>query len=194
MKKYIVVMLMVLVAIAAMSIAYADVTARATRTVYATIDPNVTLAPLATVEINAGTYQTGPITAQVGFRVDANKEQVCFFVEASALYKGADPTDATVLPIPLATGVIITPTDAGPFPGYTNAASFIGVGAPIDGFPTVKSETICFESSQAGHFSQNVNVTVGWNQNDPELPTGIYTGKVGLTALLLPENGPTGSI
>ena len=105
MKKYVVVLMVVVIALAAVSFAYADTEARACRTVFATIDPNVSLIPSSTLEINAGTYQTGDITAQVGFRVDANKEQVEFYVEASELFKGADPTDATVAPIPLKGGV-----------------------------------------------------------------------------------------
>jgi hypothetical protein len=55
----------------------------------------------------------------------------------------------------------------------------------------VVTETKAYESSQNNHFSQNVNVVVTWNQDDPEKPMGEYSGCVRLTALVLPERVPT---
>ena len=42
-----------------------------------------------------------------------------------------------------------------------------------------------FESSQNGHFSQEVAVTCTWNQDDPEKPQGEYSGWVVLAGMVL---------
>jgi hypothetical protein len=140
--------------------------------------------------VDAGTVQTGEFCATITFRVDANLQQVCLLVEASPLYKGDDPNGEEVPPIPLdlSSGVEISPTNAYPLGGRDKIASYLE-DSMIGNFPAKKTESICYESSQNNHFSQDVLVTVCWNQDDPEKPTGEYSGKVRLTALLLPENG-----
>jgi hypothetical protein len=81
---------------------------------------------------------------------------------------------------------VIAPTDANPINGGSNVAAYTGPGDPIGDYPTEMTETIVYESSQNNHFSQDVYITVTWNQGDPEKPMGQYSGKVKLTCLLLP--------
>lgn len=182
------VVLLTLVLLVALSLgAYADTNAKVSASVFATVNPNIS-AGVITSLVDAGTHQTGLFAADIVFRIDANAEAVNMYAEASPLYKGEKIINPEVTPIPLdfAKGIVINPDDAEPFPGYTDKAEYLG-GTPgdIGGYPTVLTKTIPFESSQAGHFSQNVVLTVTWDQNDPERPQGIYWGKVGLTAFLL---------
>jgi hypothetical protein len=169
-------------------LAYADGEGSAEADVFVRVDPNIGVSAVRPV-VNAGTVQTGEITGNFTFRVDANTEAVEIFIEASELYKGDDPLDPDVAAILLdiESGVEILPEAASPIAGEDNTAAFDGVGLPIASplgdFPTVKTESIIFESSQNGHFSQPVDVVIKWLQDDPEKPQGEYSGKVRFTAL-----------
>ena len=168
--------------------ALADTAASATASVHALVNPNISMSATTAI-VDAGTIQTGDFNAQVQFRVDANQEQLTLGCEATALYKGDDPTNTAVAPIPidLARGCLIAPANANPLAGASNVAQFSGTpGAGIGAFPSFVTNAITFESSQAGVFSQPVFMTVWWNQNDPEKPTGEYSGKVKLLALINP--------
>jgi len=175
---------------------YADTQGSAVCTVYVNVDPNVAVGA-RTATVDAGTVQTGDFSATCEFRVDANKQQVALYVCASDLYKGDDPSNTEVAPISLnlSEGVLIDPTNANPLAGGSKVASYTGPGDVVEGFPTMCTEVIEYESSQNNHFSQSVFVTVTWTQDDPEKPMGEYSGKVKLVALLGPDSvqPPTGS-
>ncbi|MBL7218523.1 MAG: hypothetical protein ISS69_00275 [Phycisphaerae bacterium] len=168
-----------------------DTEGSASAHVFVKVDPNVGVQA-STAIVNAGTVQTGDFTATIDFRVDANLQVVTLYAAASPLFKGDDPLGTEVQPIPLnvTAGIEIDPDNANPLGGGSQVAAFLIGGATedIDGFPGVPTEQITFESSQNNHFSQNVRLTVTWNQDDPEKPTGEYSGKVKLTALLLPAS------
>ena len=125
---------------------------------------------------------------RVQFRIDANKEQVAIQIEATPLWKGDDPFNNEVAPIELcdSSAVEIDPEYANPIQGGDQFPSPIEGGSIINGSRSQRFEAIIFESSQNGHFSQDVDVTVCWDQRDPELPTGEYSGWVKLTAMLIP--------
>lgn len=170
----------------ACSVGYADKTGSATALVYVTVNPNITIAPVTGI-VNAGTVQTGIFDAAITYRVDANVEQLCFFVEVSPLFKGDDPnSEVPPIPIDLSEGVAILPANANPLAGGCDIADYIGAGAVVEGFPTSLTETLYFESSQSGHFSQDVVVLASWNQDNPEKPMGEYSGIVRLTAMVKP--------
>ena len=185
MKRIVLLLLPVILLVA--TTVHGDAEGMATAHVYVVVDPNVTVGVM-TATVNAGTVQTGDFTATIQFRVDANKESICLSAAASPLFKGDDPTGAEVPPIPLnmSAGILIAPTNANPLANGNSTASYTSEAVDIDGFPGIGTEAICYESSQNGHFSQDVFVTVTWNQDDPEKPTGEYSGKVKLLALLLP--------
>jgi hypothetical protein len=161
----------------AVGTSYADPKGDAKAHVYVKVDPNIAVKPLAAT-VNAGTVQVGNFSAIVPFRVDANTEAVNLWAACSQLYKGNDPLGTEVAPIALSGGVPIQPTNANPVGGASNVASYAGAGEDVDGFPTLITNSIVFESSQNGHFSQDVSVTCSWNQDDPEKPTGEYSGVV----------------
>jgi len=137
--------------------------------------------------VDAGVVDTGAVTARVGFRVEANSPSVTLYVEATGLHKAGDANaaGAAAIPIDRAAGVVIAPTDAAPAGRTSNVATW-SESTAIDGMPAEKSEAIRFASSQSGNFSQDVHVTVTWDQSDPEKPVGMYTGRVRLTAMVLP--------
>ncbi len=167
--------------------AYADTQGAATASVTVNVNPNVSLSA-KTPLVNAGTIQTGDFFAQVTWTVGANLEQVSFFLEASDLYKGDDPVNISVAPIALNTN---KPAEFAPqFGSELNAGDnkavwVTGAGAPIGAYPTKKTETAIFESSQNGHYSQDVSTKIWFVQPDPEKTVGQYSGKVRLTALLM---------
>lgn len=162
--------------------AFADTTGVAWGHVYVDVVSNIAVSVI-TANVNLGSIQMGTFPGEVTFRVDANAEAVNLSAAATQLYKGDDPTDPTVSPIPLWTsyGALIEPTDASPIHGGSNVGMFT---SPFnyDGFLGMQSEYITFESSQQGYFSQNVFVTVAWNQTDAEKPQGEYSGFVCLYA------------
>jgi len=68
--------------------------------------------------------------------------------------------------------------------GSDNKLPFAGgtaVGPYANGMVT---EQLPFSAGQDGHFSEDVVVQCTWNQPDPELPTGEYSGMVIFTALI----------
>ena len=164
-------------------VALADRTGHAVAHVYVTVDPNISVGAI-TNNVDLNTVQTGSFPGEITFRVDANTEQVSLSVGTTVLYKGDDPTDPIVDPIPVAIsdGAEIAPTDANPLAGGTNVAEYTGQFTNDYGFLGWATEWIAFESSQPGYFSQDVYVTVYWNQNDPEKPRGEYSGFVYLYA------------
>lgn len=184
MKKIVSVLAAVAMVAGFSTVSFADLSGSATATVMAKVSPNIAIKTV-TASVDAGSIQTGDFSADITFRVDANSQFINAYAAASPLYKGADP-NSTVAPIPLALakGVLIVPTSGNESGMGDNIAAFTVPGTPIAGFPTQQTETINLESSQNGHFSQNINMKVFWNQADPEKPQGEYTGKVGLYVLL----------
>jgi len=168
---------------------YADTTSTATTQVHVTINPNIAVS--ATQQVwDLGTYQNGSFFATTQWRVDANVEAVQFCLQASDLYKGGDPSNADVPPIPLDsnTPATITGEHANEINGGDNRALWIGQGSSVGGFPTKRTESVTYESSQSGHFSQVVTTTIYYNQDDPEKPQGQYSGIIKLLALIPPTN------
>lgn len=169
-----------------------DLEGSASAHVYVRVDPNVAVGALTPI-VDAGTVQTGEFYATIIFRVDANLQSIYLYAAASPLYKGDDPTGTEVLPIPLnlSAGIEIDPDNANPMEGDSQVADYTSDVVDVDGFPATTTEMLCYESSQNNHFSQDVAVTVCWNQIDDEQPTGEYSGKVKLWAVLMPDECPT---
>ena len=82
--------------------AFADSTGVATGHVYVNVVSNIAVSVI-TSNVDLGSIQTGLFPGEITFRIDANQEAVAFSVAATQLYKGDDPTNPTVAPIPLAT-------------------------------------------------------------------------------------------
>ncbi|MCK4546558.1 MAG: hypothetical protein KAW17_03865 [Candidatus Eisenbacteria sp.] len=182
MKRTLVMMCLASLILASASFAVADPSGDATVPVFIVIDPNIAIVPLNPY-VDMGTWQTGEFTGIIPFRVDANTEQVKFSVAASHLYKGGIWEAPTVAPILVyeEDGIAISAELGNPTGGDDHIVTFLS-DTDIDGFPARLTEEVTFESSQAGHFSQNVELTVGWTQPDPEKPMGQYDGKVRLFA------------
>ena len=85
------------------------------------------------------------------------------------------------IPVNLSEGVEIDPDNANPINGESQVASYTGTGSYSAGegtFPGKTTEEIVFESSQNGHFSQDVVVTPTWTNTNDEKPQGEYSGYV----------------
>ena len=163
----------------------ADPANDATTKVYVTVDPNVAIRADQTVW-QIGSVQQGGFNALVTWRVDANSQFVNMQLEASDLWKGDDPTNSEVAPIPLAvnTPALVKPVNGNETNSGDNLLAWGGGPGTVSGYPTQKTEVGTFESSQNGHFSQQVVTTVRYNQNDPEKPQGQYSGVIRLYVLL----------
>ncbi len=186
MKRYLIPVVCLLFLGLAFVPAYADTQGSATASVVVTINPNVAVG-VETPIVDAGTVQTGDFYAMLRFRIDANVEAVKMFLEGSSLYKGDDPLNTEVAPIviKLSAPVQISPTYGNRKGALPNQAEWTGgPGANIGAYPTQKTETVEFESSQNGHYSQAVGYKITYNQPDAEKPMGQYSGKVKLTVLL----------
>jgi len=185
MKKLMTLAIAVLFIAGMATVALADQSGNAVSSVYVQVVPNVSILA-STPLVDLGSIQTGQFSAALTWRVDANMEAVRFFIEASNLYKGDNPLDTTVAPIPVATSMpaSIIAQFGNEMNAGDNKAEWGSAGSPIGNYPTVTTETVSYESSQNGHFSQNVVTTIYYNQPDPEQPTGQYSGKIRLTILL----------
>ena len=178
-----------LVAATLSSSAFADTDGQAMAHVFVDVDPNIAVMAL-TGNVDLGSVQIGSFDGNAIFRVDANEEAVTLGVATTHLYKGNDPFNNEVAPLPVDTrrGAVIDPANANPMEGGSNVAQY-GPGVvvdtsygPMEGFRT---NDITFESSQNGHFSQDVSVTVGWDQPDPEQVQGQYSGYIVLYSALV---------
>lgn len=168
---------------------HADPNASATAHVYLTIDPNIGLSAIDS-NVNAGTLQTGSIEVPIRFRVDANTEAVSISALITNLYKGDDPTNQDVAPVApdIDAGVVMDPEHANEIAGGDNIASYDGTGSITNEkgtFNGLTTEKLTFESSQNGHFSQEVEVTPTWENSDDEKPQGEYSGYVKLFAAVV---------
>ncbi len=169
--------------------ALADTSGEAAAHVYVDIVENITVGVL-TGNVDMGDVQTGDIMGSLGFRVDANVETLTLSAVATKLYKGDDPSDPDVSPI----GLDVTQPlsylvpDGNPVQGGSNQVSCVGgaiVPTANGAMDAYECASVEFESSQDGHFSQNVGVELHWLQDDPELTTGEYSGWVFFTAAIL---------
>lgn len=165
--------------------AFADETSEATAEVYVQVNPNVTLAALDEF-VDLGTVQTGVFQGHIPWRVDANTQNVLFWAAASPLFKGDDPTAPSIPPIAIdePSGIQITIPDGGPVRGEDEYLAYTG-GTAIEAFPALETESVEYESSQVGHMSQDIDMYVWWNQDDPEKPIGEYSGMVRLSAMIV---------
>jgi len=189
MKQFMILAVAMLAVVAFAAPVFADTAASATVNVSVQVNPNVSLRPLF-VNVNAGTVQTGTVTAFCQFEIDANSEQVSFQVDASNLYKGDDPTTTIIIPLNLSAPVLVQPVNGNAIAPATNYLAYTGTGPSVNGFATEQTAVQAYESSQAGVFSQEVDVTVTWLQGNAELPQGQYSGVVQLIATLLPTTIP----
>jgi len=186
MKKSLFLVLVCVFSLAFTQAAFADLSSDATSHVWVNVVPNVAVG-VVDAQVNIGDVQTGEFSATIKFRVDANMEDVNLYPIVTMLYKGDDPTNADVPPIPVAEGqgVLIEPMNANPTGGASNVAG-TPTAVNVNGFDGFQFESINFESSQNGHFSQDVDVTAYWVQADPEKPQGEYSGYVQLFCILTP--------
>ena len=183
MRKGLVIILGLVLCLAFAPAAFADRSGDATAHVYVWVDPNITVN-VVTGNVDLGSVQTGEFSGSIEFRVDSNVEQVGLWCAVSNLYKG-DLNDGFVDPIQVSGPATIAPTNATPQAGGSNVGA-LDVDADVNGLPgKIMAGPIFFESSQDGHFSQNVLVSCGWNQDDPEKTIGEYSGFVILYAIIL---------
>jgi hypothetical protein len=163
---------------------FADDEASATKRVVAKVLANIGVgaATPAPVEVQAGKFN---IT--IPYRIDANTQFVKITICASHLYKADDPSSpVAAIPVSTSDAAGVVPTNGNESGGSgDNKLAFVG-DCTIGNFKGKTTETGTFESSQAGKFSQDVVVTVTWNQDDPEKPIGEYSGFVKMTAAVVP--------
>jgi hypothetical protein len=154
--------------------------------VYVEVVENVSVGVISPL-VNLGEVQTGLFGGQIIFRVDANVQIVHLQVAVSNLYKDDVPDSAWQIPVALNAGVaVVNNTQVREQPsGSDNIMPFVGgtsVGPYANGLITAPTP---FSAGQNGHFSEDVVVQCTWDQIDPELPRGEYSGLVVFTAMIL---------
>lgn len=149
-------------------------------------DPTVTLHP-----VGLGTF-----TGKIHYKVDANTQEVRMWVEATNLVKADRPIPVAgedLYEIPTSgSGVHVDADYASPLGGGTDLLKWEGAAVqnPDTGWKWRSTEAGVFTSNQRGRFSQGVDVAVDWDQSNPELPMGDYSGWVRLTAEIVMPSGP----
>jgi len=164
--------------------AIADTSNDASAKVYVQVSPNVSVM-FADAHVDLGTVQTGKFGGTATFRVDANEEAVILGVTATHLYKGdVCEAEPEVAPLPVnGDGALVDPERANPFNSFSNMLSWAEPTSHLD-CEGMRSIDIPYESAQNGHFSQDVDVSVSWDQPDPEQPQGEYSGYIILHTML----------
>ena len=170
------------------SMAMAELAGEADAHVYVDVVSNIAVG-VVTSNVDLGQVQVGPFPGEIIFRIDANVEQVDISVQASNLYKGDVPTSLFIIPVKTGEatdGAMVQPELGNAVVGHGNLLAWLSGVITVNGFDGVGSEAWTFESSQSGHFSQDVTVGLEYDQTDPELPKGEYSGWVKLIATVLP--------
>jgi hypothetical protein len=165
-------------------IALADTTGNATAEVYVQVVENVSVGVITPL-VNLGEVQTGEVTGQITFRVDANVQIVGLSVAVSNLYKDDVPDSVWQIPVDIAAGVVVVNELAvrEQPAGSDNVLAFAG-SVTVGPYTGLVTELGQFSAGQDGSFSQDVTVQCYWDQIDPELPTGEYSGLVIFTAVI----------
>ena len=120
----------------------------------------------------------GAIVAVIPFRIHANTEAVRIQVCATDLYKGNDPTSSYIIPLSSDDPVLIS-TEAEAIGQADNTLPW-DPATPYasHGQNGMCTQALIVESGQNGTFSIDFGVQLGWQNDDPELPQGYYTGYV----------------
>ncbi len=170
--------------------AYAGSTSSATASVFVNVVPNIVVSAKTSI-VNAGTMQTGQtgdFSATFVFTLEANAARVKMFLEASDLHKSDDPTKMEVSPILLNTSkpARFAASAGRQISGKPNEAIWAGAGNDILSFKTKATEAVEYESSKKGYFNQDVTISITYIQPDPKKPIGQYSGRVRLSAFIVP--------
>jgi hypothetical protein len=198
MKRFMMVAIAMLAIVAFATVSFAQ-SACATVAVSVNVNPLISVTPgpelAGGTTIQYGSVGQGNFSILVPFSVNANSQELLLQVNASNLYKADDPTTSNYIPICLGIGALVTsPTgQASPVKFGSECLPFTGTST-VAGFPTVMTSAVEYQSSQAGVFSQEIDVTITWNDTlnpilGTELPTGEYSGVVQLIATILPTTG-----
>ncbi len=167
------------------SSAIADTSNDASAKVFVQVSPNVSVI-FTDAHVDLGTVQTGKFGGTATFRVDANEEAVILGVTATNLYKGdVCEAEPEVAPLPVnGDGALVQPERANPFNSFSPLLPWVAEANYLD-CAGMRSTDVPYESAQNGHFSQDVDVNVSWDQPDPEQPQGEYSGFIILHTMLL---------
>lgn len=174
-KKVLFVMLVSLLSVGLASASYADLTSNAAALVKVHVDPNIAVRVIS--KDIGGNLQTGVIEIPIVFRVDANSQYIKLSTLVTNLYKAGDATNPDVKPILAVAGSVPVDVTDG-----TDGSLLLSTATTYGDFAALASAEETFESSQNGHFSQEVELTPSWNNDDPEKPQGDYSGYVVLYA------------
>ncbi len=172
--------------------ALADLSNDASAKVYVQVSPNVAVM-FTEAHVDLGSVQIGKFGGTATFRVDANEEAVILGVTATDLYKGdVCVPEPEVAPLPVnGQGAHVDPDQANPFNSFSKMLPWVNEADHL-GCAGLRSADVPYESAQNGHFSQDVDVSVSWDQPDPEQPQGEYSGFIILHTMLLGESPTPG--
>jgi hypothetical protein len=165
------------------SVATAELSGDAEAHVYVDVTANIAVSVLTPI-VDIGSIQSGEFASHIRFRIDANVEQVSMQIIATDLYKGNSGTSLFKIPVG-GGGTEVVPVEGNETEGGDNFLEW-DVADTLRDMNAQKSVSGDFESGQAGHFSQDVDVTVTYTQDDDELPTGEYSGWVKIVAMVEP--------
>ena len=150
-----------------------------------TVDAVLAVAAGSIMSADLGTINVGTASATVCFQVDANQQDVWLQAVATGLWKGDVMTaDGFVIPIVVSgedVGALVEPAIGNQIGVPTNRLLWTGADS-INGLDALTSVVGHFESGQWGHFSQEVCVTIDYENTNPELPQGEYSGWIKILA------------
>ena len=150
--------------------------------VVVSVDAVLAVTAGSVMSADLGTMNVGTASAQVCFQIDANQENVYIQAWATGLWKGdVMSADNFVIPVVASEGALVEPASGNQIGVPTNVLVFGGVDV-INGLDALTTVVGNFESSQWGHFSQEVCVTIVYENDNAELPQGEYSGWIKIVA------------
>ena len=148
--------------------------------IFASVDELVAIMG-GTVTIGMGTMMgTGQGTVQVCYTIHCNNQTVWIEVQATDLWKANVPGGAYRIYLDVDEPADVVPVNGNQVMKTDNLVPWDPAKAPmISTFPAYATETAEFASATAGNFSQDVYITLIYENEDAELPSGDdYSGWV----------------
>jgi hypothetical protein len=176
--------------------AFADIEFSSTKRVQVAILPTIAVSNAGADAVLGSAIQTGNVTLQVPFRIDANTQFIMMQAFATDLFKADAGTVGSQSVHRIfhtgTVGVVVDPApdpEAGGVVGANGPSSLAYAGSTAVTFPTslgiwefYPTTLERYESGIRGRFSHDLRLGVTWRNLNSELPQGNYSGFVRLFA------------
>jgi hypothetical protein len=139
--------------------------------------------------IEAGSVKVGAISVIGQFAVEANTNRIQLQVVATGLYLNDDPNSHITPPIPLDQVLGLNVASTSGLQGTGKISWLVNGNAVIGDTPATSTDPFALTApgTSLTGIRDNLFFTIVWRQDDSSKPAGSYSGRVKVTALVLPD-------